>query len=331
MQISVIGAGSWGTSFARLTANNGHSTYLWVRREGKAEKLTETRENRQYLPGYRLPEENLTVSSSLSRVVNHAEILFFAVPSFAMREIARRANGYLDGTNVHLVNLAKGLEAETFNTMSEVLAEEIESAKIFTLSGPSHAEEVAAGDPTAVVLAGDTGPGSTIQKGLSTDSFRIYLSSDLKGVEYCGAIKNIVAVATGVAQGLGFGDNTTGTLIARGLAEMVRFGNSLGATKETFFGLAGVGDLVATCTSEHSRNRRFGVRLGKGEKSEDIMEEMEMVAEGVHAAKIVHSLAEERDIAVPITNSLYRVIYEGSSPSREVSKLMSREFKVEKV
>jgi len=330
MQISIIGAGSWGTAFARLTSLNGHPTYLWARREEQAKKLRKTRENKQYLPGYRLPGEKLTISNDLPRVVNHADVIFFAVPSFAMREIGVRVNGYLSGGNVNLVNLAKGIEGETFNTMSEVLAEEIASGTILTLSGPSHAEGVAAGDPTAVVLAGDTGPGSIIQKELSTDSFRIYLSRDLKGVEYCGAIKNVVAVATGVARGLGFGDNTIGSLIARGLAEMVRFGNYLGATKETFFGLAGVGDLVATCTSEHSRNRSFGVKIGKGENPKNILEGMDMVAEGVHTARIVHLLADKLDIAVPITDSLYRIIYEDSSPSKEVSKLMSREFKVEK-
>lgn len=331
MQVSIIGSGSWGTAFARLTSLNGHSTYLWARREVQAKKLRKTRENSQYLPGYSLPNEKLTISSNLSRAVAHAEIIFFAVPSFAMREIGSRVNSHIGDEDIFLVNLAKGLEGETFNTMSEVLAEEIASGTILTLSGPSHAEGVAAGDPTAVVLAGDTGPGKFIQEELSSDSFRIYLSRDIKGVEYCGAIKNIIAVATGIGKGLGFGDNTTGTLIARGLAEMVRFGNSNGVSKETFFGLAGVGDLVATCTSEHSRNRSFGVKLGQGEKPEKILEEMDMVAEGVHTAKTVHSLADKLDIAVPITDSLYRVIYEGSSPSKEVSKLMSREFKIEKI
>lgn len=331
MKITVIGAGSWGTAFSRFTAGHGHSTALWVRREKQARKIRKNRENTKYLPGFKLPEDKLVILDDIERAIFHGDMIFLAVPSFAMRKVASMIKPYIDKVNHYLINLAKGLEKETFNTMSEVLHEEIVGVQTFTLSGPSHAEEVAKGDPTAVILAGDLSEGKLIQNQLSTDSFRIYLSQDIKGVEYCGAIKNIIAIASGIATGLGYGDNTVSTIIARGLAEMVRFGRSLGATEETFFGLAGIGDLVATCTSNHSRNREFGVKLGEGQKPESILDQTDMVVEGAHAVEYVHQLSDRKDISVPITDSLYRVIYEGDSPSQEVTRLMSREFKVERL
>lgn len=330
MKVTVIGAGSWGTAFSRFTASQGHSTALWVRRKNQARKIREARENAKYLPGFKLPEDEMSILTSIEKAVSHSRAIFLAVPSFAVRNIVSMIKPYINKDNHYLINLAKGLEKETFNTMSEVLNEEIKGLENYTLSGPSHAEEVAKGDPTAVILAGDLERGRLIQEKFSTDSFRIYLSQDIKGVEYCGAIKNVIAIASGIATGLGYGDNTVSTIISRGLAEMVRFGRSLGAEEKTFFGLAGIGDLVATCTSNHSRNRGFGVKLGKGESPESILDQMDMVVEGVSTVEFIHQLSNRKDISVPITDSLYRVIYEDKDLSREVSRLMSREFKVEK-
>ncbi|MFB6291478.1 MAG: NAD(P)H-dependent glycerol-3-phosphate dehydrogenase [Candidatus Bipolaricaulia bacterium] len=331
MRVSVIGAGSWGTAFSRLTATSGHSTVLWSRKENQAQRMRNKGENEKYLPGASLPEENFSITTDISKAVSHGEVIFLAVPSFAVREVASRVAPHIDDHTYYLVNLAKGFEKSSFKTMSEVLREEVKGVEVFTLSGPSHAEEVAAGDPTAVILAGDLDIGRELQEELSTGTFRIYLSSDIGGVEYCGGYKNIIAIASGIARGLGYGDNTTSALISRGLAEMVKFGRSMGARKETFFGLAGVGDLVATCTSEHSRNRSFGVKVGKGQSVEVILDKMDMVVEGVFATRNVHQLCSDRNIPVPITDSLYRIIEEESSPSREVKRLMSREFKVEDI
>ena len=331
MKISVIGAGSWGTAFARLTALRGHETSLWVRRAELAERIKREKENDEYLPGIKLPEENFRTVTELSSLDEEGDLLVFALPSFAMREMARRVKSEVGTENKYFINLAKGMDKKTSSTMSELLAGSFRKEKIFTLSGPSHAEEVAREHPTAVVLAGNLEIGSYLQEELSTERFRIYLSGDIKGVEYCGTVKNIIAIASGIVDGLGFGDNTIGALLSRGLAEMVRFGESMGVEKETFFGLAGVGDLIATCTSEHSRNRGVGYRIGKGEKVEKILESMNMVAEGVYATKVVRNIAEKKGISMPITRSLYKIIKGYSNPEKEINELMTRQYKEENI
>lgn len=331
MKISVVGAGSWGTAFARMAALSGHHTVLWARRKKQVKSIRNENQNSEYLPGFTLPKKNLKLTNNLENTVAHARGLFMAVPSFAMRSMAKKVSRKLSVREVNVVSLAKGLEKDTFKTMSTVLSEELAVERIFALSGPSHAEEVALGYPTAVVLAGDLTLGRVLQKELTTSHFRVYLKRDIKGVEYCGAMKNIIAIATGLVQGLGFGDNAVGALIARGLAEMIRFGEVLNLQKETFFGLAGVGDLVATCTSEHSRNRSFGYRIGQGESIQAISDDMNMIAEGRRATKVFSALGRKKDIDLPITESLYRVLYEGSEPIDEVEKLMARETKVENI
>ncbi len=250
-----------------------------------------------------------------------------------MRELAQRLAGALKGrSNPVFINLAKGLERKTHKTMSMVLREELRTEKIFTLSGPSHAEEVGRDFPTSVVLAGpDLELGRELQQALMTNRFRVYLSPDILGVEYGGVLKNIIALAAGISDGLGYGDNAKGALIARGLVEMVRLAVRLGAERETLFGLAGLGDLVATCTSEHSRNRLVGYRIGRGEELKEILAGMEMVAEGVYATEVVHGLAKELGVEMPITEAVYEVLYRGADPLEKLEELMTRAPKLERL
>jgi glycerol-3-phosphate dehydrogenase (NAD(P)+) len=329
MNCAIIGAGGWGTALARLLAQKRYTVRLWTRHPQFAHELDTFRENKKYLPGVSLPRENLTITSDLAQAVENTDVVLLAVPSFAMRETARTLKS-THATSSAWINLAKGLERHSLLTMSAVLQQELHDDKIFTLSGPSHAEEVGRDSPTSVVLAGaDLHAGEEIQRALMTERFRVYLNDDLLGVEYGGTVKNVIAVAAGILDGLGYGDNAKGALIARGLAEMVRLGVRLGARRETFFGLSGVGDLVATCTSEHSRNRRVGYRLGRGEPLPKILESMAMVAEGVYATAVVRELARKHSVEVPITEAVYAVLYEGASPLDQLNALMTREPKRE--
>lgn len=328
MNISVIGAGGWGTAFSRLLALSDYDVTLWARRPQAAEEIDKTRENAAYLPGVKLPREHLRVTASLSEAIA-ADTIVLAVPSFAMRAVMEQIAALAPEKKVY-VNLAKGLDRDSHQTMSEIIADAIDARGVFTLSGPSHAEEVGRDMPTAVVLAGrDRGLRQRLQTVFSTPRFRVYSSEDIRGVELCGTVKNTIAIATGISDGLGFGDNTHGALITRGLAEMVRFGRAFGVNEKTFFGLAGLGDLVATCTSEHSRNRFVGSRIGQGEPVSQIMGNMKMVAEGVYATEIVHMLAIEKKVEMPITDAVYRILYEEASPRAMVDEIMVRPPKQE--
>ncbi len=323
MRAAVLGGGSWGTAFARLLATAGHVTVLWTRREAAARQLRTSQENVDYLPGVTLPAE-LRVTHSLPQALCNAETLFLAVPSFAMRAVARSCRAHLPA-DLPLVHLAKGLDPQSGLRMSEVLAQELPGHPLFALSGPSHAEEVARDQPTAVVLAGTpSSTGESLQRELMAQRFRVYLSDDLLGVEYCSVVKNVLAVGTGISDGLGHGDNARAALIARGLAEMARFGRAMGARAETFYGLAGLGDLVVTATSDLSRNRRVGIRLGRGESASDIVASMHMVAEGLHAVVTLWALAREHGVDMPITEAVYRIVHLGEPPARQIPALMQR-------
>ncbi len=323
MRTAVLGGGSWGTAFGRLLVVGGHAVSLWTRREEQAERLRCALENPDYLPGIPLPP-GLRVSSKLSDSLSGAEVAFLAVPSFAMRAVAQRCASCIP-EGIPVVHLAKGLDPQSGLRMSEVLSHELPNHPLFCLSGPSHAEEVARDQPTAVVLAGhSSATGSWLQQNLMAPHFRVYLSEDLPGVEYCSVIKNVLAVGTGISDGLGYGDNARAALVTRGLAEMARFGRALGARSETFYGLAGLGDLVVTATSDLSRNRRVGVRLGQGEKLSDIVNSMHMVAEGPHAVAKLWELAQAHRIDMPITEAVYRVVHGGEPPSRQIPALMQR-------
>jgi len=327
MRLSVLGAGGWGTAVARLLANNSHATILWARDPNKAAQIAQQRENKRYLPGVSLPSSNLRITADLEEALD-ADAIFLAVPSFAMADLLKRL-ACLE-TPKTVINLAKGLDRASRRTMSELIEEHLPGVEAFTLSGPSHAEEVGRDMPTAVVLAGrDLKLGSSLQHAIATPRFRVYLSDDIRGVELCGTVKNIIAIASGVSDGLGYGDNSRGALITRGLTEMSRFGEHLSIKKETLFGLSGLGDLVATCTSEHSRNRYVGYRLGKGERIEDILSGMNMVAEGVYATRIVHAMAKERKIEMPITEAMHALLTGRADPLSLVDRIMTRSPKRE--
>lgn len=327
MKFAVLGAGGWGTAVARLLANHGHETVLWARDPDRAAVIDRERCNSKYLPGVALPE-TLAITSDFPAAVG-SDALVLAVPSIGMSDLLARIVD--SGSSPRIaINLAKGMDCATHRTMSELISDSLPNASVFTLSGPSHAEEVGRDVPTAVVLAGlDLDLGRMLQREISTSKFRVYLSEDIRGVETCSTIKNVIALATGISDGLGYGDNSRGALITRGLAEMVRFGRHFGVQDATFFGLSGLGDLVATCTSRHSRNRAVGVRLGRGESLDDIMRDMVMVAEGVFAADIVRKLAREMDIDMPITSAVYRLLRGEADPLSLVNEMMTRSPKRE--
>ena len=322
MNFAVLGAGGWGTAVARLLANHGHETVLWARNPDRASLIDRERCNAKYLPDVELPEE-LVITADF-RLAAATDALVLAVPSIGMPDLLGQIMDSEASTRI-IINLAKGMNRSTHQTMSELISDALPEARVFTLSGPSHAEEVGRDMPTAVVLAGsDLDLGQGLQHEIATPGFRVYLSGDIRGVETCSTIKNVIALATGISDGLGYGDNTRGALITRGLAEMVRFGRHVGVQEATFFGLSGLGDLVATCTSQHSRNRAVGVRLGHGESLKDIMKDMSTVAEGVFAADIVYELARERDIDMPITNAVYRLLRGEADPLSLVTETMMR-------
>ncbi len=330
MRFSILGAGGWGTAFSRLLAKSGHSVILWARNPDKARALAQERENKTYLPGVSLPRENLEITAELQQAAD-ADAIVLAVPSFAVAEIVARFRPHARPAHL-FINLAKGLDRGSGRTMSELIVNALPEHPVFTLSGPCHAEEVGRDMPTAVVLAGaNLELGKMLQREIATPRFRVYISSDIRGVELCGAVKNIIAIAVGVGDGLGYGDNSRGALISRGLAEMVRFGRVFGGEERTFFGLAGLGDLVATATSSHSRNRYVGYHLGKGESIDEILRGMKMVAEGVYATDVVHRLAAEKGIDMPITAAVWRLLHGESDPIMLVNEIMTRAPKEERI
>lgn len=321
MNITVIGTGGWGTALAVMLHGNGHRVTLWGRLPEEVEPILAVRENKLLLPGVKVPEA-ITVTLDTKAALREAEMVVLAVPSHGMRPICR----LIGATDAILVHVAKGIENETGARMSEIITGEL-NRDVVVLSGPSHAEEVGRGIPTAVVVAGkDAG---VAQKVFMNERFRIYTHDDVAGVELGGALKNVIAIAAGVCDGIGFGDNTKAALCTRGLAEMARLGVALGARQETFFGLSGVGDLIVTAFSRHSRNRGFGERLGKGETAEQIAASTKTVAEGVKTAKSAWQLAQRKGVDVPITREVYAILYEGKSPKEAVRDLMTRGAKPE--
>jgi len=331
MNIGVIGAGSWGTTLADLLARKGLAVTLWAYENDLVERMTATRENDLYLPGVTLAP-GLAFTSDLDAAVSGRDLLLLVPPSQVMRQVVSQAAGSIaPGTLV--VSASKGIENDTLQLMSEVLYEvlpaDVAEGLVF-LSGPSFAREVAAGMPTAVVAASAREEAALrVQEAFSTDAFRVYTNDDVIGVELGGALKNVIAVAAGVSDGLGFGYNTRAALITRGLAEMTRLGVALGADPATFAGLAGMGDLVLTCTGDLSRNRTVGMELGRGRKLEDILGGMKMVAEGVKTTLSAYQLACRLKVDVPITEQVYRILYEGKDPRQAVADLMLRGLKHE--
>jgi len=327
-KIAVIGAGSWGTTLALLLADKGHEVKLWVYEKDLAEEMQKTRENRIYLSGYRL-SDNITVTSSIKDAASNSEIMVFVVPSHVARGVIKELS-HLVSKDTIIVSATKGIENNTLMPISEVFKEILPKSfhkNLAFLSGPSFAKEVAQKMPTAVALASyDAKVGEFIQQAFSTDNFRVFTNSDVIGVELGGALKNVIAIAAGIADGMGFGHNTRAAIITRGLAEMTRLGIAMGAEPATFAGLSGLGDLVLTCTGELSRNRTVGLRLGKGEKLKDILASMKMVAEGVKTTKAVYELSKKYNIEMPIPNEVYYILYEDKDVKASARDLMNREL-----
>lgn len=325
-KVAVLGAGSWGTTLAILLAEKGKKVSLWARRKELAEELNWRRENPTYLPGVIIPYE-VALTASLEQALHGATTVVLSVPSHAVREVVRAARPWLD-PQAPVVNTAKGLEVETCLRLSQVVAAELGevSLKRFAVvSGPSHAEEVSRRLPTTVVAASlDVALARAVQDLFATPYLRVYTNPDLTGVELAGALKNIIALASGMADGLGFGDNTRAALITRGLAEIARLGVRMGANPLTFAGLAGLGDLVVTCTSPHSRNRQAGLLLGRGHPLDQVLVQVGMVVEGVRTTKAACHLAARYGVEMPITREVYRVLFEGRPPQEGVARLMCR-------
>jgi glycerol-3-phosphate dehydrogenase (NAD(P)+) len=328
MNVTVIGTGGWGTALAVLLHGNGHEVTLWGRLKEEVEPIMAAGENKTFLPGIKIAKE-IVLTLDAKPALRGAELVVLAVPSHGMRPICEKLRDYLP-TDVPVVSVAKGIENGTGARMSEVIAEVLKTEHIVVLSGPSHAEEVGRGIPTAVVVASLQAQHAVLaQKAFMNERFRIYTHDDIIGVELGGALKNVIAIAAGACDGIGFGDNTKAALCTRGLTEMTRLGVALGARRETFFGLSGVGDLIVTAFSRHSRNRGFGERLGKGETLEQIVASTQMVAEGVKTAKSAWQLAQRHGVDVPITREVHAILYEGKPPKQAVRDLMTREAKPE--
>ena len=330
--IAVLGAGSWGTSLAILLANKGLPVILWDRNHDSVKHMTETRRNKKYLGNDVVLPINLSITSDFENTVRQSEILVLGTPSHTIREIAGKIKPYLT-ENTILVNIAKGIENQTLLTMSGVIKDvipEIRDNQITALYGPSHAEEVCRNLPTTLVAASkDLVTAKMIQEVFAAPMLRVYSNTDLLGVEIGGSIKNVMAIATGILDGIGFGDNAKAALLTRGINEITRMGVALGAKKETFAGLTGIGDLIVTCLSKHSRNRFVGEEIGKGKTLEQILSEMVMVAEGVKTTRSTRDLSQKLGIEMPITDAVFSVLFENKMPKQAVAELMGRTMKEE--
>ncbi len=324
MRIQVVGAGSWGLALARVLSLNGHEVHVWCRREDNPDALRETRESPLFLPGVRLPDP-VYVSTEIEPDVDMA---ILAVPSHVMRNVAGTLRF---GPETVRVSVAKGIENETLLRMEQVIHEVCGPCALVALSGPSHAEEVGRGKPALLVAAGeDQGACESVQSAFSNEFFRVYTSPDIVGVELGGSLKNVIAIAAGICEGLSLGDNALAALMTRGLAEMARLGVAMGADPLTFAGLTGMGDLIATCISKHSRNRAVGARIAGGMTLEQAVAASPMVAEGVRTTRSAHALALLHRVEMPITASVHRVLFEGANAREAITTLMLRETKSER-
>jgi glycerol-3-phosphate dehydrogenase (NAD(P)+) len=332
-QVGVLGAGSWGTTLAVLLANKRIKTVLWARDQELAKQIRKSHENKSYLPGIELPS-TLEITSDIAKAVSNKEIILFVVPSHGLREVAKQIamalSDFSQSPNLPyaLVSASKGIENRSLLTMTEIMKEVLPSrlsGRLAALSGPSFAQEVASSIPTAITIAASEHRLCIgLQDLFTTETFRVYTSLDLMGVQLGGALKNVMAIASGISDGMGFGTNTRAALITRGLAEMSRLGMRLGANPLTFAGLAGLGDLVLTCTGDLSRNRQVGLKLGQGQSIEDILKETSMIAEGVKTTISAYAMAKKYKVDMPITNQVYKVLYEGLDPKDAVNELLKR-------
>ncbi len=330
-RVGIIGAGSWGTSLAVILARQGKHVVLWTRRESLADEIRTSRLNRVYLDGIHLPED-VHVTSMLPEAIERQDMLVFAVPTQSLRQVAQKAAPYVEAGQV-LVSVAKGIENGTLMLTSDVLSDTMPpevSGRIGVLYGPSHAEEVARCIPAAVVAAArEPSTASVIQQSFMTSRLRVYVNADIIGVQVGGSVKNVMAIAAGISDGVGFGDNTRAAIVTRGISEIRRLGVAMGARPETFSGLSGIGDLVVTCMSKLSRNRYVGEQIGKGRSIDDVQKEMSMVAEGVRTTTSIVELARRHRVEMPISEAVNAILFKGKKPLDAVSELMEREAKQE--
>lgn len=334
-KVGIIGAGSWGCALAWLLCNNGNQVTMWSALEDEIQMLQKTHEHKDKLPGVKLQEE-IRFTTDLQEAIEGPEVrgqdvLVLAVPSpFTRSTAAKMAPFVKEGQKI--VNVAKGIEEATLMTLSQIVEQEIPQAEVAVLSGPSHAEEVGKGIPTTIVVGSKKKETAEFLQNLFMSKvFRVYTSSDVLGIELGAALKNVVALAAGIADGLGYGDNTKAALITRGIAEIARLGISMGGRIETFYGLTGIGDLIVTCASMHSRNRRAGILIGKGASMEEAMAEVKMVVEGVYSAKAGYALSQKYQVSMPIIEQVNQVLFEGKPAAEAVGELMLRDKKVENI
>lgn len=330
-KITILGAGSWGIANADLLAEVGHAVTLWEFDPGELAILVEKREHPDKLPGLIL-KENISLTSDLAASVESCDVVIFAVPAQKVSAVCQNLSSQAVSAPQLIINLSKGVEQGTLRRMSQVIQDEwrgAETKSIVTMSGPSHAEEVAHRLPTSVVVAGDEEKCREVQEIYKHPTYRVYRSDDLIGVELAGSLKNVIAIAAGIVRGLGLGDNTMGALISRGLVEINRLASELGARSDTLVGLSGVGDLVTTCISEHSRNQHVGFQLGRGKNLKEILDDMVMVAEGVTTCRSARELAKKHNIEMPITEAVCSVLFENAPPAEALARLMNRPLKAE--
>jgi glycerol-3-phosphate dehydrogenase (NAD(P)+) len=326
--VTVIGAGSWGTALSILLSKNGHNVKMWTHSNEEADMINRLREHVYKLPGVIVPD-GVVCTSDMEEALHKSEMVAVVLPSQTIRENAGNISRYVEeGTPV--VCCSKGLEESTCNLLSEVIKQEIPQSRVVVLSGPSHAEEVARDIPTAVVASSESKEAAEmVQDVFMSPKFRVYTNPDTIGVQLGGAVKNVIALCAGISDGLGFGDNTKAALMTRGITEITRLGAALGARPETFGGLTGIGDLIVTCTSMHSRNRRAGILIGQGKSVKEAIEEVKMVVEGVTTTKAAYKLSMEKDVEMPITTEAYEVLFNGKNPQIAVADLMMRDRKHE--
>jgi len=327
-KISVIGSGGWGTAVAIMLAENGHEVTLWSYLKEESDNLKKYRENKPFLPGVKIPE-SIEFTSELSACLSGRDLCVTATPSHAIRLTARSMAPYIKDGQI-IVNISKGIEEGTYLTLSKVIKEEIPNCEIVVMSGPSHAEEVSRKIPTTnVVAAENEKTAMLVQDVFMNPNFRVYTNPDVLGVELGASLKNVIALCAGITDGMGLGDNTKAALMTRGLVEMSRLGVKMGASPETFNGLSGVGDLIVTCTSMHSRNRRAGILIGQGKSAEEAQAEVKMVVEGVRTCRAAKELSDKVGVEMPIVNEAYKVLFEGMPAAEAVKNLMGREKKHE--
>ena len=327
-KVSIIGAGSWGTALAVLLDGNGHDVTLWSFLEEEVRMLREEREQKDKLPGVRI-SEHMHITGDLKEAVGGKDVVVLAVPSTFIRSTAAMCAAFAEEGQI-FVDVAKGIEEDTLMTMTQIIGKEIPQANVAVLSGPSHAEEVGRGIPTTIVVgAKDQATAAYLQNIFMSEKFRVYISSDMIGIELGGALKNVVALAAGIADGLGYGDNTKAALITRGIAEISRLGMAMGGKYETFCGLTGMGDLIVTCASEHSRNRRAGFLIGQGHSYREAMDEVKMVVEGVYSAKAAMALGCKYGVSLPIIEKVNAVLFEDMPAADAVKELMLRDKTIE--